>query len=157
DINADAAIYAATYAGIAARAAANATARDLTTVVDTAAAAAARAAGYRDPGRRISGAADAILKDIAQVQGPSTRRPSWIARQLRRAGAEKDAVFLLTQPLWLEEVPAEAAQLWTQLQRDLRGLAAGFEVWIDWYQDRLDGKPLDWEIERQWALVSKEQ
>ena len=48
-------------------------------------------------------------------------------------------------------------RLWTQLQSDLRGLDAGFEVWIDWYQDRLDGKPFDWEMERQWALLSKEQ
>jgi GTPase SAR1 family protein len=39
----------------------------------------------------------------------------------------------------------------------LRSLDAGFEVWIDWYQDRIDGKPFDWEIERQWALLSKEQ
>jgi GTPase SAR1 family protein len=39
----------------------------------------------------------------------------------------------------------------------LKGLGAGFEVWIDWYQDRLDGKPFDWEIERQWVLLSKER
>jgi hypothetical protein len=54
------------------------------------------------------------------------------------------------------EVP-EPAQLWKQLQTDLRGLDAGFQVWIDWYQDRLDGKSFDWEIELQWALLSKEQ
>ena len=42
-------------------------------------------------------------------------------------------------------------------QNDLRGLNAGFEVWIDWYRDRLDGKPVNWELERQWALLSKEQ
>jgi signal recognition particle receptor subunit beta len=59
--------------------------------------------------------------------------------------------------LWLERLPAEAARLWTQLQRDLRSLGAGFEVWIDWYQDRLDGKSFDWKIERQWALLTKEQ
>jgi signal recognition particle receptor subunit beta len=64
---------------------------------------------------------------------------------------------LLAQPLWPEGAPTEAAQLWTQLQSDLRGLDAGFQVWIDWYQDRLDGKPFDWGIERQWALLSKEQ
>jgi GTPase SAR1 family protein len=64
---------------------------------------------------------------------------------------------LLTQPLWPDGVPAETARLWKQLQTDLGGLDAGFEVWIDWYQDRLDGKPFDWEIERQWALLSKEQ
>ena len=52
---------------------------------------------------------------------------------------------------------AEAPSFWEQLQSDLLSLNAGFEVWIDWYQDRLDGKPFDWEIERHWALLSKEQ
>ena len=99
--------------------------------------------------------ADAMLTDIAQIQ--QIQRPSRIDRPLRRADAEADPVFLLAQPLWRKDMPAEAARLWTQLQRDLRGLDAGFEVWIDWYQDRLDGKPFDREIERQWALLSKEQ
>jgi hypothetical protein len=80
-----------------------------------------------------------------------------IDRLLRRADAEGDPVFLLAQPLWPENVPDEAARLWIQMQRDLRALDSGFEVWIDWYQDRLDGKSFDWEIERQWALLSKEQ
>ncbi len=44
-----------------------------------------------------------------------------------------------------------------QLEKDLRSLNAGFEVWIDWYRDRLEGKLADWEIERQCALLSKEQ
>jgi hypothetical protein len=89
-------------------------------------------------------AAAAISTDIAQIQP-------------RRADAYGDPVSLLAQPLWPEGVPTKAAQLWKQLQRDLRGLDAGFQVWIDWYQDRLDGKSFDWGIERQWALLSKEQ
>jgi hypothetical protein len=76
------------------------------------------------------------------------------ATAVRWADADGDPVSLL---LWPEGVPTEAAQLWKQLQRDLRGLDAGFQVWIDSYQDRLDGKPFDWGIERQWALLSKEQ
>jgi hypothetical protein len=96
--------------------------------------------------RALASHAAAISRDIA-----------WIDRLPRRADAEGDPVSLLAQPLWLEDVPAEAAQLWIQLQEDLRSLDAGFQVWIDWYQDRLDGKSFDWEIERQWALLSKEQ
>jgi hypothetical protein len=42
-------------------------------------------------------------------------------------------------PLWSEHAP-EIDKLWVQLQSDLRGLDAGFDVWIDWYQDRLNGK-----------------
>ena len=63
----------------------------------------------------------------------------------------------MTEPLWLRGTPSEIAKLWAQAQLDLRSLGAGFEVWFDWYRDRLDGKPFDWEIERQWALLSKEQ
>jgi GTPase SAR1 family protein len=155
---------AAAAAHVAGRAALNA-ARDPYLPVDAAGrAAAADAAGraaYAD-----AYAAAAISMDIAQLE----RRP-WVLpyRGGSDAGAYEEArnaydrrkeerrSFLLAQPLWLEGVPAEAAQLWIQLQKDLRGLDAGFEIWIDWYQDRLDGKPFDWEIERQWALLSKEQ
>jgi signal recognition particle receptor subunit beta len=132
------AVYAAVYADVR-----DAAARDV------AAASAADAAA--DAATALADAATAILTDIAQI------RPSWIARQLRRTDVKEDPVFLLAQPLWPEDVPAEAARLWTQLQSDLRGLGAGFEIWIDWYQDRLNGKSFNWEIERQWALLSKEQ
>ena len=44
-----------------------------------------------------------------------------------------------------------------RLAADLQCLNSGFETWLDWYQDRLDGKPFNWEIEQQWALLSKEQ
>jgi signal recognition particle receptor subunit beta len=113
-------------------------------------------AAFATDAARVDALADAalaaILTDIARSQ-----RPSWIARRVGRTGTEADPVFLLTQPLWPEDMPDEAARLWKQLQRDLRGVGAGFEVWIDWYQHRLDGKSFDWEIERQWALLSKEQ
>jgi hypothetical protein len=94
---------------------------------------------------------DALLMDIAQI------RPSWIARRLRRANAEGDPISLLAQPLWLDGLPSQVTMRWIDLQRDLRELGAGFEVWIDWYQDRLDGTPFNGDIERQWALLSKEQ
>ena len=147
DAAADAA--AAVAAAFAAAAYVNAAAFAADAYVNAAAYAAAAAAAAADA------AADAMLTDIAQIQ--QIQRPSRIDRPLRRADAEADPVFLLAQPLWRKDMPAEAARLWTQLQRDLRGLDAGFEVWIDWYQDRLDGKPFDREIERQWALLSKEQ
>jgi hypothetical protein len=64
---------------------------------------------------------------------------------------------LLTSPLWPTAEPPQLKALLPRIRADLKSLRAGFEVWIDWYQDRLDGKPFDWEIERQWALLSKEQ
>jgi signal recognition particle receptor subunit beta len=158
---ADAAFAAAAFAAFAATNAAGAAA----TAAEAASASANTAAFAAFAATNAAGAAtnaaadDAILADIAQIQPDiaQIQRPSWIDRLLRRADAEGDPVFLLAQPLWPEDVPAETARLWIQLQRDLRGLDAGFEVWIDWYQDRLDGKSFGWEIERQWALLSKEQ
>ena len=44
-----------------------------------------------------------------------------------------------------------------RLRTDLKSLRAGFEIWIDWYRGRLEGKRIDWEMERQWALLSLEQ
>jgi GTPase SAR1 family protein len=102
-----------------------------------------------DTAGALASARAALLTDITQLQR------SYIGREPDSAGA--DSTFLLAQPLWQQGMPAEAAGLWSQLQADLRGLGAGFEVWIDWYEDRLDGKPFDREVERQWALLSKEQ
>ena len=101
-------------------------------------------------------AADAISRDIEKLRG---REPSLIERAPGHSviAALKDPADLMTEPLWLRGTPSEIAKLWAQAQLDLRSLGAGFEVWFDWYQDRLDGKPFDWEIERQWALLSKEQ
>jgi hypothetical protein len=153
--------YAANAARAAARAtvaakAANAYAANGIPADAARAAGAARAAtdiaAHAADARTTDAANAAIFTDIAGL-----RRPSWIDHLLRRADAREDSVSLLAQPLWPLAAPAEVAQLWIQLQRDLLGLDAGFEVWIDWYQDRLDGKSFDWEIERQWALLSQEQ
>jgi signal recognition particle receptor subunit beta len=147
---------AASYAADAADAAAVASyAADAADAADAAADAASSASYAADAASYAAAARAAILADI---QRPDIQQPSWFQlRWLRQAGAERDPVFLLAQPLSPEDVPANAARLWIQIQRDLRSLDAGFEVWIDWYQDRLDGKSFDWEIERQWALLSKEQ
>jgi len=96
----------------------------------------------------------AISRDVARI---TLRKPSWMARQLGQETQWENPAILLPAPLWPDRSRAELIKLWARLQSDLRGLNAGFEVWIDWYQDRLDGKPFDWEIERQWATLSKEQ
>jgi signal recognition particle receptor subunit beta len=100
-----------------------------------------------------SAAASAAASSAAFTGGDAAA----ILTDIGRADGKGDPIFLLARPLWPEGMPAKVARLWTQLQKDLRRLDAGFQVWIDWYQDRLDGRPFDWEIERQWALLSKEQ
>ena len=70
---------------------------------------------------------------------------------------DKRLLALLSSTLWPEAAPTEFNTLAKRLSEDLQSLNAGFEVWIDWYQDRLDGRPFDWEIERQWALIRDER
>jgi GTPase SAR1 family protein len=160
----------AAYAGPLALAAsaAHAASADARTPADAAAAApTARAAAYaaaRAAARTARADADAAAR-TARAAAYAAARESATARATRAAlaaaisrdVAQLRSADLLASPLWGEETPPEVASLWLRLQRDLRSLEAGFEVWIDWYQDRLDGKPFDWEIERQWATLSNEQ
>jgi len=67
--------------------------------------------------------------------------------------ARSDADRLLTRPLYPSGNAYQAMKLWQTLQRDLLSLDAGFEVWIDWYNDRLAGLPIQPELEREWALL----
>jgi len=107
---------------------------------------AANAAAYAAARAAVT---NAILRDVQFIR---ENRP-WLSR---RFGRETETI-LLGEPLWQDPIPPELETLWKQLQSDLQTLSAGFEIWIQWYQDRLTGKPIDWQIERQWALLSKEQ
>ena len=64
-----------------------------------------------------------------------------------------DISVFLTSPLWPQGMPGHIERLWRVLRAALRSLDAGFDVWIDWYRDRLAGLPLDWELEAKWALL----
>jgi GTPase SAR1 family protein len=57
------------------------------------------------------------------------------------------------QPLWPEGAPAPMKVLWQRLKEELEALDAGFDIWTDWYEDRLISRPLDLEVERNWALL----
>ena len=91
--------------------------------------------------------AAAILADIERIK--HSKRWRTLFSIPRAAMAE-----LLALPLWPEKEPEELCALRAQLETDLRSLGSGFEIWTDWYRGRLEGKPIDWEIERQWALQS---
>ncbi len=62
-------------------------------------------------------------------------------------------VTLLDTPLWPKGIPDTIEALWKALRNDLRSLHDTYDIWIDWYRDRLDGWPLDLELERKWALL----
>jgi hypothetical protein len=66
------------------------------------------------------------------------------------------ASALLRSTLWPQAIPDSISNLWRDLRRDLMSLDSGFEIWTNWYEDRLTGRPLDLELERQWALLPEE-
>jgi hypothetical protein len=67
--------------------------------------------------------------------------------------ARNEAAELLQRGLWRQAIPSGFSELWRDLRRDLMSLDSSFEVWIDWYEGRLAGRPLDLKLERQWVLL----
>lgn len=66
------------------------------------------------------------------------------------------AAVLLIQPLWSRDEPNDWQQRIQDFKNDALSLNAGFEVWLDWYDDRLHGKPIDIALLKNWNSVSEE-
>jgi signal recognition particle receptor subunit beta len=68
------------------------------------------------------------------------------------------AKSLLQKPLWLDEgMPEHMQRLWSGFQQSVLELNEEFEVWLEWYQQRLEGRAIDWAAEERWALLSRER
>jgi GTPase SAR1 family protein len=102
---------------------------------------AAYAAAYAVEAAYISGNAHTMIQEI-QLD----------LAMLNEITAEK----LLQQPLWSEAISENWQQLLVSFKVDVLSLNAGFDVWLDWYDDRLQGKPLDVELLQQWNNIPKE-
>jgi GTPase SAR1 family protein len=152
DADADAATAATAYAYAYATAAAP-TAPAYAAADDAATAAATAATAYAYDATAATAYA-ALLADIGEIKHLER---SWLGRRFGKGTPQEEIAALLVLPLWPQGEPQEVCALRTQLEADLLGLEAGFEIWIEWYRARLEGKEADWEIERQWALLSKEQ
>lgn len=46
--------------------------------------------------------------------------------------------------------------MWPDLRRRLLELDEGWEVWTDWYDARLRGDPVDWDLEEKRVLIPEE-
>ncbi|MBT9100109.1 hypothetical protein KFZ76_20610 [Methylovulum psychrotolerans] len=58
--------------------------------------------------------------------------------------------------IWSSPPPKEW-QLWLDnFTADALSLNAGFEVWLDWYEERLQGKPIDVSLLEQWVNIPEE-
>ena len=66
------------------------------------------------------------------------------------------ATELLQQPLWSKDMSENWQQILADFKTDALSLSAGFEVWLDWYDDRLQGKPIDIELLKKWNTVPEE-
>ncbi|MGZ8174832.1 MULTISPECIES: COR domain-containing protein [Methylobacter] len=66
------------------------------------------------------------------------------------------AEALLMQPLWSKTVPRVWQRCLERFKNDALSLEAGFEVWLDWYEDRLEGKPIDLDLLKNWNRVPVE-
>ena len=72
------------------------------------------------------------------------RREARASRQSQMVAAEN----LASKPLWLEgEPPKEILREWEDLKAALLRLNQNWEVWTDWYEDRLYGRAANEDIE----------
>ncbi len=62
----------------------------------------------------------------------------------------------LETPLWPEKIPTAWHINYQHFQQAVRDLDADFEIWLDWYQERVEGKPFDLTRETQWAQLPPE-
>ncbi|MDH3666454.1 MAG: hypothetical protein OEN23_05945 [Paracoccaceae bacterium] len=58
---------------------------------------------------------------------------------------------LAERPLWEGAVPESINRLWLSLCAMLNSRDEGWEVWIDWYNDRVIGRPFKTGVEENWA------
>jgi hypothetical protein len=97
--------------------------------------------------RTASARGEAILSDAAWVRQRRDAQPPGAD------GEQEQVTGLLALPLWPEGEPEEMRVLRMRFEADLLSLNAGFEIWLDWYSDRRNGKmPENWS--RQCAMLS---
>jgi hypothetical protein len=106
------------------------------------------------PGSGTEAAIVAVTRAIAAFGEIRTA----VEDDLRSAAAlGVTAIELISKPLWDREPPASFLQNWSRLTQQLTDLNAGFEVWTDWYENRLKGQPLALELEGRCVALTLEQ
>jgi hypothetical protein len=62
----------------------------------------------------------------------------------------------LQQPLWLDDIAKEWQQLNHRFKFATLKLNADFDIWMDWYNERLQGHLIDMQLLRQWNTIPAE-
>ncbi len=69
----------------------------------------------------------------------------------------KDNVFdYLQKPLWLSEPPNSWLEDWFYFKQSVLALDAGFEDFLDWFDARITGEVIDWELLENQAFLPEE-
>jgi hypothetical protein len=66
------------------------------------------------------------------------------------------AAFLINTPLWQVSPPQLWQDMWALFSRQLLQLDPSFAFWLQWYQDRLDGKHIDLPLLEKWFALPEE-
>ena len=62
-----------------------------------------------------------------------------------------DAFPLHEEPLWPNGMSTATKALWERFRADVKILGCKFEIWIDWFQDRMNGADLNFDVELERA------
>ena len=115
---------------------------------------AARAAAAADA------AADAAARDATNAAAFAAvfTAAAWSAASVEAAALEKGQApeRVVAMPLWSEEMPVRMRITWAELQDHLNNANEGWEVWTDWYEDRLHGRPFNKPLEEARVLIPDE-
>jgi len=112
----------------------------------------ARACAFGDLADDAGYAAACVRKDIKVISAPARRIA--LARLFGARDKPLSPEALFGERLWNDTVPCGAIDCWNEFQQRITSLGQGFDVWLDWYRDRLEGRPVRAEVEGQWATVS---
>jgi hypothetical protein len=113
-------------------------------------------------GAAARAAAGAAARDAARAARDAARDAIWVRLNddTNSIDAGISANELATKPIWLAQAPVAFAQRWSQLKQLLLSLDENWQVWTNWYDDRLAGaevgRPLILELERERILIPNE-
>jgi hypothetical protein len=121
---------------------------------------AAAAAAPAAPAAAAAAAADsAFAAAAAAVASANAACPVfWAAVSDDATHVEEGATasFIAGSPLWPKGQPDELRSMWVELNAALRTSGEDWDVWIDWYEARLQGKGSNQKLEIARAMIPNE-
>jgi len=79
-----------------------------------------------------------------------------VSADVRELSDAEEVVSRARSPLWQENLPDWFVEHWRLLKARLLEADEGWEVWTDWYEDRLHGRPFDKALEEARVLIPDE-